>query len=54
MSCRKVRYRNELDARVALALMPDKVKRREVRAYRCPDCKRWHLTSKPQPGSVTR
>lgn len=49
MICQKVRYRDHLAAKIALAstFRPDKPARRnEVRAYRCPVCKGWHLTSK--------
>jgi len=51
--CRKIRYRDKLAAKLALAMMPDQYankqpRRRpkdERRAYRCPACKGWHLTS---------
>jgi hypothetical protein len=48
MKCAKVRYRNNLDARIALAKLraQDKSGHTERRAYRCPECKAWHLTSK--------
>ncbi|WP_186343712.1 hypothetical protein [Streptomyces sp. CFMR 7] len=42
----KRRYRNRLDARIALA----NTRRRdhgEKRVYQCPGCHGWHLTSKP-------
>lgn len=45
MKCVKHRYRDELDAKIALTFMPDNPQRREVRAYRCPRCRGWHLTS---------
>jgi len=49
VSCRKTRYRDEIAARIALAKIQqqDKPDRGERSAYRCPDCHRWHLTSKP-------
>lgn len=40
----KVRYRTELDALIVLSERAAKDKG-EVRAYRCPACKGWHLTS---------
>lgn len=47
--CRKIRYRTELDAKIALADTQMKAlrknKRTECRAYRCPDCHAFHLTS---------
>lgn len=46
-SCGKVRYRSEMEARMILALMPDKPQRRECRAYECRRCGGYHLTSKP-------
>lgn len=51
--CPKVRYRDELAAKIALASTSaaadrrNDEKRRERRAYRCPRCKGWHLTSQP-------
>lgn len=47
MGCSKVRYRDRIAALLALASTgrSDKAKRQERRAYRCPDCKGWHLTS---------
>lgn len=51
MKCAKVRYRTEIDAKIALsraettgARRSDE-KRKEARAYRCPRCNGWHLTS---------
>lgn len=46
MSCRtgKMRYRDELDAKIALARVRWK-DRGEKRCYRCPLCRGWHLTS---------
>ncbi|MFJ6239814.1 hypothetical protein ACIQH0_37810 [Streptomyces griseus] len=42
----KRRYRNRLDARIALANTRRR-DRGEKRAYQCPGCHGWHLTSKP-------
>lgn len=51
-TCRKTgktRYRDEIAAKIALASAQhaDGSRRAkiETRAYRCPDCKGWHLTS---------
>jgi hypothetical protein len=45
-----VRYRDRIAALMALATIvhQDKVKRpkQEARAYFCPDCRGWHLTSR--------
>lgn len=57
MSCRngktnkkKVRYRDELAARMALARTRSPARRKsnrtEARVYKCPACGGWHLTSK--------
>lgn len=52
--CAKVRYRDELGAKIALANTAAAAnrqgdeKRQEQRAYRCPKCKGWHLTSEPK------
>ena len=57
MSCRntktnkkKVRYRDELAARMALAKTRSPARRNssrdEASVYRCPSCGGWHLTSK--------
>lgn len=47
---RKVRYRDELAAMIALAntARPGRSAREEWRTYRCPLCKGWHLTSQPK------
>lgn len=53
MKCAKVRYRDEIGAKIALAstrAASDRKaeageKRRENRVYRCPKCKGYHLTS---------
>lgn len=53
--CGKRRYRDRLAALIALAEVvfvdaPGRPKH-EVRAYRCPACRGWHLTSWPtEPG----
>lgn len=48
--CNKVRYKDEIAAKCALAKIAhsDSSKRykSEVRAYRCKDCHGYHLTSK--------
>jgi len=57
VSCRKARYRDEIAAKLALAKVQrqDKPGHTERSAYRCPDCNRWHLTSKPgRKGGQTR
>lgn len=48
MKCRKIRYRDRLGALMALASTQRARSsgREERRAYRCPDCKGWHLTSR--------
>lgn len=49
-ACTKRRYRDEIAAKIALARVnaPCRGSRRaESRAYRCPNCKGWHLTSQP-------
>lgn len=45
----KRRYRDEIAAKLALAELDrkDKAGHTERRAYRCPQCGGWHLTSKP-------
>jgi hypothetical protein len=45
---RKVRYRDKLGALIALSSTQSngKARRDEVRVYRCPDCRGWHLTSR--------
>lgn len=50
----KVRYRDDIGAKLALAQLRrlDGPKHLERRAYRCPKCKGWHLTSKAKPGDV--
>ncbi|MFF2383686.1 hypothetical protein [Streptomyces sp. NPDC058108] len=46
----KRRYRDRIGAQFALAeaVNRDTERRREKRAYRCPACRGWHLTSKPK------
>lgn len=48
MSCGKVRYRDRIAAQIALANTRQhrSAKRNEARAYRCPRCRGWHLTSR--------
>lgn len=43
-----MRYYDKLDALIALAKLrrQDKPGHTECRAYRCPKCKGWHLTSR--------
>lgn len=45
--CQKVRYPNELEAKIKLARIrsQDHDDHHEQRAYRCPWCRGWHLTS---------
>ncbi|MEU1919324.1 hypothetical protein ABZ742_04025 [Streptomyces albogriseolus] len=51
----KFRYRDRIAAQLALAGIDNvNPKRREKRAYRCPQCRGWHLTSKPRRTSRTR
>lgn len=49
-SCQKVRYPDDLSAKAALRTLrrakeENPTYRYPVRAYRCPDCKGWHLSS---------
>lgn len=53
--CVKVRYRTEVDAKIAMANIgakdnPARAKT-ERRAYRCPKCAGWQLTSKRRGGA---
>lgn len=49
MGCRKKAYRDRIGALMALATIQRKGNanrtKTERRAYRCPKCGRWHLTS---------
>lgn len=45
----KVRYRDELGAKIALANTQAK-DHGEKRVYRCPICRGWHLTSQEHRG----
>lgn len=51
MTCSKRRYRTRVDALLHLAKIEGNVRRHgqsnkaPVRAYRCPNCRGWHLTS---------
>lgn len=53
MTCRKRRYRDRVAAQLTLAQIAAagaaSRPKTEARAYRCPTCKGWHLTSKAQP-----
>lgn len=48
--CTKIRYRTRVDALIALSRLQRKDSTRraklEQRAYRCPNCRGWHLTSR--------
>jgi hypothetical protein len=52
-TCRKLRYRDQVAALIALSRAEVKAKRnshiakqrRENRVYECPRCRGWHLTS---------
>ncbi|GAA1807163.1 hypothetical protein GCM10009771_06530 [Nesterenkonia flava] len=53
--CGKARYRDRVAALIALARIrnsprPPRAKE-PCRAYPCPQCKGWHLTSKPRRGN---
>lgn len=52
-SCGKVRYRTEVQAANALAVLRDQPgsQVKPVRAYACPDCEGFHLTSKGRPSA---
>ena len=52
MTCAKVRYRDRIAAVLALesTRRGGKPKRAEQRAYRCPACRGWHLTSMKRSG----
>jgi hypothetical protein len=47
--CSKKRYRDEIGARFALAMLRHRGHHghTEASVYRCQACKGWHLTSKP-------
>jgi len=45
----KVKYRDELDAKIALARLVWRDKG-QTRVYFCPYCKNWHLTHKKVRG----
>lgn len=48
----KLRYRDRVAALLALGRIDDIDPRRgEKRAYRCPRCRGWHLTSRPPQGN---
>lgn len=46
----KRRYQDEFAAMLALSQRDHEV----VRAYECPECKGWHLTSQPRDNAVVR
>jgi hypothetical protein len=49
MACKKIRYRDRVAALLALASTGRRHERRhkeEKRAYHCPACRGWHLTSR--------
>lgn len=48
MTCRKIRFRTELEAKIALprSQFKQSSKREECRVYRCPNCHGWHMTSR--------
>lgn len=53
MTCRKIRYRDRIAALLALTSTGRAEERREKnekRAYRCPNCHGWHLTSQRTRG----
>jgi hypothetical protein len=56
--CSKYRYRDRIGALMALATVQRQDKsgraKLEQRAYRCPTCGGWHLTSQAQRGRATR
>lgn len=45
--CKKFRYRNEIAAKLAMAKIESHSTELKlpIRAYRCPICYKWHLTS---------
>jgi hypothetical protein len=47
--CQKYRYRDEISAKLALSqlIRQDKEGHTERRAYACPKCRGYHLTSMP-------
>lgn len=47
--CRKKRYRDRVSALLALSRIDrGRAEKQECRAYRCPKCRYWHLTSMPK------
>lgn len=50
MTCTKRRHRTRVDALIALAAIQGRDNstrsKSERRAYKCPQCRGWHLTSK--------
>lgn len=47
--CKKRKYRDEITAKIALSKVRSQDKswrsKLECRAYKCPSCHKWHLTS---------
>lgn len=55
MTCQKRRFRDEIAAKLALSHIDQKAGPRAKeprRAYRCPGCKGWHLTSQSRRGAA--
>lgn len=53
VTCKKQRFKDEIAAKLALAKIGNKNRpgsRAESRAYHCPKCKGWHLTSQSKRG----
>ncbi|HEY1700812.1 MAG TPA: hypothetical protein VGG75_13965 [Trebonia sp.] len=51
----KIRFNDELGARIALLRTGSRKQRRkrnETRVYRCELCRGWHLTSQPKRGKT--
>lgn len=48
--CLKIRYRNKLEAKIALASTQRAASsaRGETQVYWCQECSGWHLTSRPR------
>lgn len=54
--CKKRKYRDEITAKIALSKVRHQDKswrgKLECRAYKCPTCKKWHLTSMEKYSNV--
>lgn len=49
MMCDKLPFDTEDDARKAMVQVPEKPSGQiPIRVYRCPNCRKWHYTSKTQ------